>query len=82
MLTEKHLSDCWDTLEIIWCGVSSLPPIYGPEKQLDHINNTMSIVNGLLKNIHGVNKEWLPEGPLEWSPDGSFELPEDGLPES
>ena len=75
MLTEKHLSECWDTLEIIWCGVSSLPSIHGQEKQLDHINNTMSIVNGLLKNIHGVNKEWLPEGPFEW-------LPEDGLPES
>ncbi len=74
MLTEKHLSDCWDTLEIIWCGVSLLPPIHGLEKQLDHINNTMSIVNGLLKNIHGVNKEWLPEGP--------FEYPEGGLPES
>ena len=75
MLTEKHLSECWDTLEIIWCGVSSLPSIDGQEKQLDHINNTMSIVNELLKNIHSVNKEWLPEGPLEW-------LPEDGLPES
>ena len=75
MLTEKHLSECWDTLEIIWCGVSSLPSIDGQDKQLDHINNTMSIVNELLKNIHSVNKEWLPEGPLEW-------LPEDGLPES
>ena len=82
MLTEKHLSDCWDTLEIIWCGVSSLPHIYGQEKQLDHINNTMSIVNGLLKNIHGVNKEWLPEGPFEWLPEGSSELPEGELPES
>ena len=75
MLTENNLSECWDTLEIIWCGVSSLPSIDGQEKQLDHINNTMSIVNELLKNIHGVNKEWLPVGPLEW-------LPEDGLPES
>ena len=82
MLTEKHLSECWDTLEIIWCGVSSLPYINGQEKQLDHINNTMTIVNGLLKNIHGVNKEWLPEGPFEWSPKCSFELPEGGLPES
>ena len=82
MLTEKHLSDCWDTLEIIWCGVSSLPPIYGQEKQLDHINNTMSIVNGLLKNIHGVNKDWLPEGPFEWLTEGSSELPEGELPES
>ena len=74
MLTEKNLSECWDTLEMIWDGVSFLPSIDGQEKQLDHINNTMTIVNGLLKNIHGVNKEWLPEGP--------FELPEDGLPES
>ena len=82
MLTEKHLSDCWDTLEIIWCGVSSLPPIYGQEKQLDHINNTMSIVNELLKNIHGVNKEWLPEGPFEWSPECSSELHEGEFPES
>ena len=82
MLTEKNLSECWDTLEIIWCGVSSLPPIYGQEKQLEHINNTMSIVNGLLKNIHGVNKEWLPEGPLEWLPEGSSEVSEDGFPES
>ena len=82
MLTEKHLSDCWDTLEMIWDGVSVLPSIDGQEKQLDHINNTMSIVKELLKNIHSVNKEWLPEGPFEWSPDGSFELPEDGLPES
>ena len=75
MLSEKNLSECWDTLEIIWCGVSSLPSIDGQEKQLDHINNTMSLVNELLKNIHGVNKEWLPEGSFEW-------LPEDGLPES
>ena len=82
MLSEKNLSDCWDTLEIIWCGVSSLPYIYGQEKQLDHINNTMSFVNGLLKNIHGVNKEWLPEGPFEWSPECSSELPEGELPES
>ena len=51
MLTEKHLSECWDTLEIIWCGVSSLPPIYGQEKQLDHINNTVSFVNGLLNDL-------------------------------
>ena len=74
MLTEKNLSECWDTLEMIWGGVSFLPSIDGQEKQLDHINNTMSFVNGLLKKLHGVNKEWLPEG--------SFELPEDGLPES
>ena len=71
MLSEKNLSECWDTLETIWCGVSLLPSFDSLEKQLDHINNTMSFVNGLLKNIHGVNKEWLPEGPLEWSPDGS-----------
>ena len=82
MLNEKNLSECWDTLEMIWDGVSFLPSIDGQEKQLDHINNTMSFVNGLLKNIHGVNKEWLPEGPLEWLPEGSSELPEDGLPES
>ena len=75
MLNEKNLSECYDTLEIIWDEVYSQPSFDGKEKQLDHINNTMSIVNGLLKNIHGVNKEWLPEGPFEL-------LPEDGLPES
>ena len=74
MLSEKNLSECWDTLELIWGGLSLLPSFYSLEIQLDHINNTMSIVNGLLKNIHGVNKEWLPEGP--------FELPEGELPES
>ena len=82
MLSEKNLSECWDTLEMICDGVSFLPSIDGQEKQLDHINNTMSFVNGLLKKLHGVNKEWLPEGSFEWLPEGSFELPEDGLPES
>ena len=74
MLSEKNLSECWDTLEIIWDGVSFLPSIDGQEKQLDHINNAQLIVNGLLKKLYGVEKNWLPEG--------SFELPEGGLPES
>ena len=82
MLTEKNLSECWDTLEMIWDGVSFLPSIDGQEKQLDHINNTMSFVNGLLKKLHGVDKEWLPEGSFDWLPEGSVELPEGGLPES
>jgi len=74
MLTEKNLSECWDTLEIIWSGVSSLPSFDSQKKQLDHINNAMSIVNGFLKKLYDVDKEWLPEGP--------FEFPEGGLLES
>ena len=41
MLTEKILSECWDTLEIIWDGVSflDLSPIVGPVplREIDHI---------------------------------------------
>ena len=74
MLNEKNLSECYDTLEIIWGEVDSQPSFDGQEKQLDHINNAQLIVNGLLKKLYGVEKEWLPEG--------SFELPEGGLPES
>ena len=74
MLTEKNLSECWDTLEMIWDEVYSQPSFDGKEKQLDHINNAQLIVNGLLKKLYGVEKNWLPEG--------SFELPESGLPES
>ena len=74
MLNEKNLSECYDTLEIIWGEVDSQPSFDGQEKQLDHINNAQLIVNGLLKKLYGVEKNWLPEG--------SFELPEGGLPES
>ena len=74
MLNEKNLSECYDTLEIIWDEVYSQPSFDGKEKQLDHINNAQLIVNGLLKKLYGVEKYWLPEG--------SFELPEGGLPES
>ena len=74
MLNEKKLSECYDTLEIIWGEVDSQPSFDGQEKQLDHINNAQLIVNGFLKKLYGVEKEWLPEG--------SFELPEGGLPES
>ena len=74
MLNEKNLSECYDTLEIIWGEVNSQPSFDGQEKQLDHINNAQLIVSGLLKKLYGVDKDWLPEG--------SFELPEGGLPES
>ena len=74
MLNEKNLSECYDTLEIIWEEVYSQPSFDGQETQLDHINNAQLIVNGLLKKLYGVEKEWLPKG--------SFELPEGGLPES
>ena len=74
MLNEKNLSECYDTLEIIWGEVDSQPSFDGQEKQLDHINNAQLIVNGLLKKLYGVEKNWLPEG--------SFELPEGRLPES
>ena len=74
MLSEKNLSECYDTLEIIWDEVYSQPSFDGQEKQLDHINNAQLIVNGLLKKLYGVDKDWFPKG--------SFELPEGGLPES
>ena len=74
MLSEKNLSECYDTLEIVWGEVDSQSSFDGQEKQLDHINNAQLIVNGLLKKLYGVEKNWLPEG--------SFELPEGGLPES
>ena len=74
MFNEKNLSECYDTLEIIWEEVYSQPSFDGQETQLDHINNAQLIVNGLLKKLYGVEKEWLPEG--------SFELPEGGLPGS
>ena len=74
MLNEKNLSECYDTLEIIWGEVDSQPSFDGQEKQLDHINNAQLIVNGFLKKLYGVDKEWLPEG--------LFELPECGLPKS
>jgi len=74
MLNEKNLSECYDTLEIIWGEVDSQPSFDGQEKQLDHINNAQLIVNWLLKKLYGVDKDWFPK----WS----FELPEGGLPES
>ena len=74
MLTEKNLSECYDTLEIVWGEVDSQSSFDGQEKQLDHINNAQLIVSGLLKKLYGVDKDWLPEG--------SFEFPEGGLPES
>ena len=74
MLNEKNRSECYDTLEIIWGEVDSQPSFDGQEKQLDHINNAQLIVNGLLKKLYGVDKDWFPKG--------SFELPEGGLPES
>ena len=60
MLNEKNLSECYDTLEIIWGEVDSQSSFDGQDQQLDHLNNAMLIVNEWYKGITGTEKQWLP----------------------
>ena len=49
MLNEKHLSECYDTLEIIWDEIYSQPSFDSQKKQLDHINNKPEGARGIVR---------------------------------
>ena len=59
-LNETNLSDCYDTLEIVYDEVSAQDYFSGQQEQLDYLNNAMLIVNEWYKGITGTEKDWLP----------------------
>ena len=65
-LNETNLSDCYDTLEIVYDEVSAQDYFSGQMEQLNYLNNAMLIVNEWFKGISGEEKEWLPTQPLEY----------------
>ena len=60
MLSEKKLSECYDTLENVYDAIYTQPFFKGQDQQLDHLNNAMLIVNEWYKGITGTEKQWLP----------------------
>ena len=59
-LNETNLSDCYDTLEIVYDEVYSFEYFDGQLDQLNHLNNAMLIVNEWHKDVTGAEKNWLP----------------------